>query len=91
VQLHVILAMPADLAKQKVIVRHARLAFFRLTKAKQNALNVSWENRTSMLKPSAVVVTLVGLAAVTAIVQLARLDSIKIPKEKKSAGIPVTC
>tara|TARA_B110000090_G_scaffold86209_1_gene98022 strand:- start:84 stop:311 length:228 start_codon:yes stop_codon:yes gene_type:complete len=73
------------------IVQPVPLAFTKTTKIKATVPNATLENRTSMQKQHVVVVTLVGLAAVTVIVQLARLDSIKIPKEKKSAVIPVTC
>jgi len=73
------------------IVQPVPLAFTKTTKIKATVSNATLKNCTSMQKQHVVVVTLVGLAAVTAIVQLARLDSIKIPKEKKSAGIHVMC
>jgi hypothetical protein len=73
------------------IVQPVPLAFTKTTTIKATVANATLKNRTSMQKQHVVVVTLVGWAAVTVIVQLARLDSIKIPKEKKSAGIHVMC
>jgi hypothetical protein len=57
VLLNVTLAMLGHLAKPKVIVKTARVVFIKTTYVKQNALNVHWENRTSMSKQHAVVVT----------------------------------
>ena len=79
------LAMLEHLAKPWVFVRNARMVFIKSTKVKKNVLNVRWGKCTAMLKPSAVVVTLVGLAALMVFVQNARLVFIKIPKGKRSA------
>ena len=79
------------LAAAKVFAKLARVVFIKTTYAKQTALNVHRENRTSIPKQHAVLVTLVRLAAAKVFAKLARLDSIKIPKDKQSALIPVTC
>ena len=84
------LVMLEDLGKPKVFVRNAQRVFTKTTKVKQNASNAHWENCTSMPKQHAVVVTLVRSAAGMAFVKHARLDSIKIPKEKPSAAKPAT-
>ena len=89
VPLNVIFVILGSLAKPKVSVQHAQTDFIRSPKVKSNVFNVNWENRTSMPKQHALVVTLVGLATSKAIAKHARLDSIKIPKVKQSAVIPV--
>jgi len=82
VPLHAMLVMLGDLAKPKVFVWYARLAFIKTTKVKMNASNAHWENRTLIPKQHAVVVTLVRLATSKAIAKHAQLGSIKIPKVK---------
>ena len=77
------------LAAAKVIAKIARMVFIKTTKAKQNASNAHWVNRTSIPKQYAVVVTLVRLVAGMAFAKHARLDFIKIPIVKQSAVIPV--
>ena len=81
----VMLAMLEHLAKPKVFDQHARLVFFKTTKAKRNASNAHWEKHTSTPKQHAVVVTLERLAAGTVFAKRVRLGSIKIPKVKKNA------
>ena len=85
VPLIVTLAMLEDMAKPKVSVHHARLAFIKTTKVKMSASNAHWENFTSMPKQNAVVVTLVRLAAAKVFAKHARMGSIKIPKVKRNA------
>ena len=70
---NVIRAMPAHLEEPKVFVQNARMVFIKTKKAKLNAANAHWENRTSMPKQHAVIVTLVRLAAAKVFVQLARM------------------
>ena len=77
--------MLEHLAKPKVFVQHARLVFFKTTKAKMNASNAHWEKHTSTPKQDAVDVTLERLAAGTVFAKRVRLGSIKIPKAKKNA------
>ena len=90
VPLNVMLVMPGNLGKPKVSVQHAQMVFIKMTRVKTYASNAHWENCTSMPKQHAVVVTLVRLAAEMAFAQHARLGSIKIPKAKRHAVIPVT-
>ena len=70
---NVIRAMPAHLEEPKVFVQNARMVFIKTKKAKLIAANAHWENRTSMPKQHAVIVTLVRLAAAKVFVQLARM------------------
>ena len=88
--LNVTIAMLEDLAKPKVPVQNARMVFIKMSKAKTNALNAHWENRTLMPKQHAMVVALVRLAAAKAFARNAQLDFTKIPKEKLSAVEPAT-
>ena len=90
VPLNVIFVILGSLAKPKVSVQHAQTDFIRSPKVKSNVFNVNWENRTSMPKQHALVVTLVGLATSKAIAKIARLDSIKILKQKNCAAILAT-
>ena len=90
VPLIAILAMLEHLAKPKEFVRNARMDFIKTRNEEQNVLSVHWENHTSMPKQHAVIVTLVCLVAGMALAKVARLGSIKIPKGKQSAVVPVT-
>jgi hypothetical protein len=86
-----VVATVVRLAAVTVIVQLARMVFIKTTKAKQNASNAHWVNRTLIPKQYAVVVTLVRLVAGMAFAKHARLDFIKIPMVKQGAVIPVTC
>jgi hypothetical protein len=79
-------AMLEHLAAAKAFVPLALLVFIKSTKAKHTASNVHWENRTSMSKQHAVIVTRVNLVVAMAFVQHARLGSFKIPKVKNTAA-----
>ena len=79
--------MLEHLANPRVFVQNARMVFIKTAKAKQNVLTVHWVNCTSMPKQHAVVVALVHLVAGMAFAKHVRLDSIKIPKVKRSAVI----
>ena len=87
VPLNAMIVMREHLAKPQVFVRNAQMGFIKTAKGEQNASNATLENRTSMSKQLAVLVTLVGLAAAKVFVRRARLDSIKIPKVKTNAVI----
>ena len=90
VPLNATLVISGSLVKPKVFVQLAQTDFIKSPKVKADVFNVSWGNRTSMPKQRALVVTLVRLViTATAIAKHARLDSIKIPKVKQSAVIPV--
>ena len=90
VPLNAMLVMPGNLGKPKVSVTTAQLDFIKMTRVKTNASNAHRENRTLTPKQHAVVVALVRLAATWESAKHARLDSIKIPKEKQSAVKPAT-
>ena len=81
---NVICAMPAHFAEPEVFVQHACLVFIKMTKVKQNAANVHWENCMSMPKQPAVVVTLVHLAAAKVTVLLAQKVFIKTTNIEKN-------
>jgi hypothetical protein len=82
---NVILAMLEHLAKPKVFVQHVQLGFIKPTKVKITASNATVANRSSMIKPPAVIVTKVNMAAAMALVLPAQLVIFKIPKVKQSA------
>ena len=77
VPLNAMLVMPGNLGKPKVSVTTAQLDFIKMTRVKTNASNAHWENRTSMPKRPAVLVTLVRLAAAKVFVPIARRAFIK--------------
>jgi hypothetical protein len=90
VPLNATLVISGSLVKPKVFVQLVQTDFIKSPNVKSNVFNVSWGNRTSMPKQRALVVTLVRLViTATVIAKHARLDSIKIPKVKQSAVIPV--
>ena len=81
----VLIATRERLAVVVVIVWRAPVVFTKTTKVKITASNATGANRLSMLKPPAVIVTKVNMAAAMALVLPAQLVIFKIPKVKRSA------